>query len=211
MGVNTEQRVRAAAVELFADKGFHGTGIRELAQAAKISSASLYHYMGTKEELLERIMRECLDRLLAAARQLTGSDPAARLAGLVALHVFTHATRPAETRVVDHELHVLSPDARREIVRRRDEYERLWAKTIDEGIASGVFHDGRPGLTRLALLDMCNGVSNWYSPHGPLSLDELATHHARLAVRMLDGGENDFPTVVEHARAVVSTVWNSPL
>lgn len=211
MAVNTEQRVRAAAVKLFADKGFHGTGIRDLARVAKISSASLYHYMGTKEDLLAAIMCECLDRLLAAARQVAGNDPCDRLAGLVALHVFTHATQPAETRVVDHEVHVLSPDARREIVRRRDEYERLWAETIEEGISSGVFRDSRPGLTRLAVLEMCNGVSNWYSPSGPLSLDELATHYARLAIRMLGGGENDFFPAVAAARSVVSTVWNSTL
>ncbi|GLY69235.1 TetR/AcrR family transcriptional regulator [Amycolatopsis taiwanensis] len=207
----TEQRVRAAAVKLFADKGFHGTGIRELAQAAKISSASLYHYMGTKEELLEGIMCECLDRLLAAARQVPASDPRDRLAGLVALHVLTHAIEPAQTRVVDHEVHVLSPEARSEVVRRRDEYERLWAETIEEGIAAGVFHDTRPTLTRLALLEMCNGVSRWYSPHGPLSLEELATHFARLAIRMLGGEENDFSATVGHARSVVSTVWKRTL
>lgn len=209
--MNTEQRVRAAAVKLFADKGFHGTGIRELAQVAKISSASLYHYMGTKEELLQGIMCECLDRLLLAARQVPGNDPRDRLAGLVALHVLTHAIEPAETRVVDHEVHVLSPRSRREVVRRRDEYELLWTETIEEGIASGVFHDTRPALTRLALLEMCNGVSRWYSPRGPLSLTELATHFARLATRMLGAEENDFSTPVEHARSVVSTVWKRTL
>ena len=43
---------RETMVALFAAKGFHGTGIRELADAAGLSSATLYHYMGTKEDLL---------------------------------------------------------------------------------------------------------------------------------------------------------------
>ena len=51
LALTTQQRVRRAAVKLFAGKGFHGTGIRDLAQEAKISSASLYHYIGTKEDL----------------------------------------------------------------------------------------------------------------------------------------------------------------
>lgn len=211
MALTTEQRIRRAAIKLFADKGFHGTGIRDLAQAAKISSASLYHYMGTKEDLLADVMRECLARLLRAARGLTGEDPRDRLAGLVALHVLTHATQPAETRVVDHEVHVLSPTVRRRIVSLRDEYELLWTETISDGIRAGVFQDAEPVVTRLALLDMCNGVTRWYSPRGPLSLEQLATHYARLALRMLGGPENDFSFPVQQAREVVSTVWKRTL
>jgi AcrR family transcriptional regulator len=211
MAMTTGERVRAAAVKLFAGKGFHGTGIRDLAQAAKISSASLYHYMGTKEELLAGIMRECLERLLLAARRLPGEDPPERLAALVALHVLTHATQPDRTRVVDHELHVLSTTARREIVRLRDEYEELWIAAIDDGIRAGAFHDSEPGVTRLALIEMCNGVSRWYSPRGPLSLEDLADHYAQLASRMLSGRENDFSATVSQVRSVVSTVWKKPL
>ena len=48
----TGERVRQAALELFAERGFHGTGIRQLAERAGVSSASLYHYLGTKEDLL---------------------------------------------------------------------------------------------------------------------------------------------------------------
>ena len=54
--------------KLFATKGFHGTGIRDLAQEADLSSASLYHYMGTKEDLLAEIMHTALNRLLDAAQ-----------------------------------------------------------------------------------------------------------------------------------------------
>lgn len=209
--MNTGERVRAAAVKLFAGKGFHGTGIRDLAQAAKISSASLYHYMGTKEELLAGIMRECLERLLIAAGRLPGEDPPERLAALVALHVLTHATQPDRTRVVDHELHVLSTTARREIVRLRDEYEQQWTVAIEDGIRAGSFHDSEPGVTRLALIEMCNGVSRWYSPRGPLSLEDLADHYAQLANRMLGGRGNDFSATVSRVRSVVSTVWKKPL
>ncbi|HVV11703.1 TetR/AcrR family transcriptional regulator [Amycolatopsis sp.] len=213
MALTSEQRVRRAAVKLFADKGFHGTGIRDLAQAAKLSSASLYHYMGTKEELLAGIMRECLTRLLTGAREVAAgqADPPARLAALVALHVLTHARRPAETRVVDNEVHALSAATRREIVRLRDAYEQLWAETIQDGLAEGVFHDSQPAVTRLALLEMCNGVARWYSPRGPLELDHLAIHYAMLALRMVASAESDCAAAVRAASEVVSTVWRTPL
>jgi AcrR family transcriptional regulator len=213
VALSTAQRVRRAAVKLFADKGFYGTGIRDLAQAAKISSASLYHYMGTKEDLLAEIMRECLERLLLGAREATEgvTDPRQRLASLVALHVLAHAIQPAETRVVDNEVHALSPAARRRIVRLRDEYEQMWADAIEDGIRSQTFHNAEPAVTRLAQLEMCSGVARWYSPRGPLALDRLAGHYALLAMRMLGSTSNDCQAALDRARAVVSTVWHTPL
>ncbi|WP_435159585.1 TetR/AcrR family transcriptional regulator [Amycolatopsis sacchari] len=209
MALNTEQRVRRAAVRLFAEKGFHGTGIRDLAQAAGISSASLYHYMGTKEDLLVTIMRECLDRLLLGARRAVEgvADPRERLASLVALHVLAHARQPAETRVVDNEVPALSAAARRRVVALRDEYEQLWTDVIGEGLRHRAFAVAEPAVTRLALLEMCSGVARWYSPRGPLDLDRLASHYACLALRMLGSTDDDCPAGVETARKVVADLW----
>lgn len=198
-------------MHLFAGKGFHGTGIRDLAQEAGISSASLYHYMGTKEDLLAGIMGECLDRLLLGARRVTDGvpDPRHRLVSLVALHVLAHATQPAETRVVDNEVHALSAITRQRIVALRDEYEQLWATVIDDGLREHAFTTAEPAVTRLALLEMCSGVARWYSPGGPLELDRLATHFAGLALRMLGAEGEHCPHALDAARTVVSQVWGS--
>lgn len=211
MVVTTRERVRQAAVKLFAAKGFHGTGIRDLAQEAELSSASLYHYMGTKEDLLVAIMSESLQRLLDAAEETIAglSDPASRLSTLVALHVLAHAIQPDDTRVVDNEVHALTAGARAEVVGLRDAYERLWADAIDDGVAAGIFHTGQPSVTRLALLEMCSGVARWYSPRGPLNLDQLATHYAELAMRAL--GCPSPPPDLQNCREVVSRVWRVPV
>jgi AcrR family transcriptional regulator len=209
----TRERVRQAAVKLFAAKGFHGTGIRDLAQEAELSSASLYHYMGTKEDLLVAIMSESLQRLLDAAEETTAglTDPASRLSTLVALHVLAHAIQPDDTRVVDNEVHALTADARAEVVGLRDAYERLWADTIDDGVAAGIFHTGQPSVTRLALLEMCSGVARWYSPNGPLSLNQLASHYAELAMRALGCAELPAAPNLQNCREVVSRVWRVPV
>jgi len=209
MAVSSRERVRAAAVKLFATKGFHGTGIRDLAQEAELSSASLYHYMGTKEDLLAEIMHTALNRLLDAAREATAGspDPVHRLRTLVALHVLAHAVGPAETRVVDNEVDVLSPAAREPVVALRDGYERLWATTIDEGVAAGVFHTEHPAVTRLALLEMCSGVARWYSPHGPLALDQLAEHYAELASRALGCTSTPGVSNLARCREIIAKEW----
>lgn len=204
---STDVRVRKAAVRLFAEKGFHGVGIRELAQAAKLSSASLYHYMGTKEDLLADIMSDCLGRLLTGAERALSStqSPVEQMGRLVALHVLTHAVQAAETTVVDNEVRSLSAAARRSVIALRDSYERMWADVIAEGCRTGVFHAEDQAVTRRALLEMCSGVARWYSPRGPLSLDALAGHYGALVLRSL--GADPVPVDVGPCTAIVADVW----
>lgn len=209
---DTQRQVWDAAVRLFAAKGFHGTGIRELADAANLSSASLYHYMGTKEDLLAGIMRDSLERLLRTAAEVVeqAPSPPARLGSLVQLHVLTHALLPLETTVVDNEIRALSPASRREIVALRDSYELLWRTAIEDGCRGGEFRTTAPGVARLALLEMCSGVARWYSPRGPLGLDEIAIRHAEIAfhVLQLDGDPTAVPLPdLAHYTALVSRVW----
>ena len=82
----TRQRVRDAAVELFAERGYHGVGIRELAERAGLTSATLYHYMATKQDLLVELMTENLETLIESAQTAVaeaGSDPTAQLRAVV--------------------------------------------------------------------------------------------------------------------------------
>ncbi|MEN8707995.1 MAG: TetR/AcrR family transcriptional regulator [Nocardioides marinisabuli] len=183
----TGERVRRAALELFAERGFHGTGIRQLAEHAGLSSATLYHYMGTKEDLLVELMRASLERLVAAADDVLvhHAGATARLGALVRLHVTSHAERPLETRVVDDEVHALSPERRHEVVALRDRYEAAWQQVIDQGLATGAFSVESAAVARRALLEMCSGVARWFDPAGPVALADLADQYAVLALRLL--------------------------
>ncbi|MEV6239101.1 TetR/AcrR family transcriptional regulator [Lentzea sp. NPDC051838] len=182
--MSTEERVREAAVALFAERGFHGTGIRDLAQAAGLSSATLYHYMGTKEDLLAEIMRTSLTALIAEAEKITG-DPRERLVALVKMHVQAHAEKPRETTVVDGEMRALTGERRAEIVALRDRYERFWQNAIVDSLKARQLSTADPSIARLALLEMCSGVSRWYSPEGPVKLSDLTVQYADMALGML--------------------------
>ena len=184
----TAERLRAAALTLFAERGYHGTGIRQLADAAGLSSASLYHYMGTKEDLLVAIMRDSLGRLVEAGEAITADarrTPRDRLVALVRLHVTTHAQAPDETRVVDDEVRVLSTESRQEVVALRDRYERAWQQVLEDGVEAGSFALADPALARRALLEMCSGVARWWTPRGPLGPDAVAEDYAALALRVV--------------------------
>ena len=199
--MSTDQHIRDAAVRLFAEKGFAATGIRELANAVGITTASLYHYVGTKEDLLVRIMREGTGRLLDRGRAIVeaGGPPEEQLGRLVRLHVVVHALHQRSSTVVDNEIRALSPDRRDEIVAQRDAYEDVWRTVLERGVAEGVFRAGDPGLTRLNLIDLCTGPVRWYRADGPLSLEELGDRMVDRAFALVGAARDGRP--LTHADA----------
>ena len=108
------RRLLIAAVEAFAERGYHATTTRDIAGRAGMSPAALYIHYKTKEELLHRISRigheKALDILRTAARR--EGTPAERLSDAVSSFVRWHAGGRTTARVVQYELDSLGPDAR---------------------------------------------------------------------------------------------------
>jgi AcrR family transcriptional regulator len=182
----TKQRIEQAALQLFAAKGFEATGIRDIADLAGLSTSALYHYMGSKDELLVAFMVESMTELTRVAHAaLEGAEhAAAQLAALVRAHVGFHTLDAQRSLVADDELRAVSDAAFTKVMQLRDGYERLWAETLERGKRSGEFSFADARITRLALLEMCNGVARWYSDRGPKHPAEIADAFADLALAM---------------------------
>jgi AcrR family transcriptional regulator len=185
VGAPTQQRLTDAALTLFATKGYAATGIREIAEAADLTSAALYHYMGTKEDLLIHLMTEGLQRFVSASRQALVDLPGAEreLVALTRVHVATETVMRRLSLVIDGEVRSLTDGAG--VLALRDEYESLWAGTISLGLSAGAFNVAEPRLARLALVEMCNGVAQWFSPQGQLSLSQVCDHFSDMALALL--------------------------
>ena len=195
----TQQRITDAALTRFASKGFAATGIREIADAVGITTASLYHYMGTKEDLLVHIMTEGLTRFASAARLAAAdlADPARQLVALVRVHVATEAMQRRMSLVIDNEIRALTRSA--DVVQLRDAYEDLWRQPIDVGVEAGVFHVADPALARLALLEMCNGVAQWFRPDGALRLAEVCDRFSDMALSLTQARDEDTGEILSTA------------
>ena len=61
--INTEDRIRAAAREVFLSKGFDGARMQEIADTAGINKALLHYYFRSKENLFEAVFEEVLQHL----------------------------------------------------------------------------------------------------------------------------------------------------
>jgi AcrR family transcriptional regulator len=206
----THERIRAAALDLFASRGFHGTGIRDIAKLADVSTANLYHYTGSKDRLLLQIMEGALEKLLEAAREihLREDDPRRRIEQLVRMHVITHALSPKASSVVDDQFIYLEGEQREQIVSMRDEYEEFYSTAISGGVESGSFKVPQQSSARLGLLEMLSGVARWYSPKGKMGPAELAEIHVTLSLSLL-GADNSEPiTQLGYVSELIESIWS---
>ena len=163
----------ALAGRLFQERGYHGVGMRAIAEAAGIQAASLYHHFRNKEELLlETIFVVDRDMVVEQLPILDGPGThRERLARLVHAHIMHIGANHDAWRVAGRELRALSPE----------HLEMVQA----DGVGAGEFVCGDPRLATLALLDMINGPNEWYQPDGRLDIGEIADLYAEMVIRQL--------------------------
>jgi AcrR family transcriptional regulator len=175
------------AARVFARQGYDQTTVPQLADELGLAAGSLYHYFGSKEQLLIAICDQLMDPLLDEARAITADhdddNPEAQLQQLVRLWVAHVIERRNHMLVFQQERHVIDHGDQWRLVRdRRKEFERLM-----ESVLERVHDDGRARLTdaRLslaALLGMVNHTAQWYRPRGRLTAAEIADGYVELIV-----------------------------
>ena len=174
-----------AALDTFAAKGYHGATIREIAGRADVSVAGIYHHFPSKQRLLERLMANTMDDLVAATEAMVveaGDDPRARLEAAVAAHVRFHIDSQRESFVGNTELRSLEEPARAEIVRKRDRQREIFRNAVLDGVRKAVFTVQVPEEAGRALVTMCTAVAAWYRASGPLDPEEIVRRYQQLAL-----------------------------
>lgn len=179
--------IEDAARRLFATQGFAGTSMRDLARSAGVSSANIYNYAASKEELLWRVTMTTLRSLMSgvAAAIASSTCPAAQLDAAVRAHVTYHAENPRPARISRAELGYLLPRHRREVAELRDEYEHDFRRLIRNGAELGFFDAALERYAAFSILEAGYGVGVWYRPTGELSVAGIGDVYSTLAMRMV--------------------------
>lgn len=177
------------ALMAFAEQGFNGASMRDIAKRAGTSLSNLYNYFPSKEELLVAVLKDANDELLSrTSRTVAAAKPSAteRLRAAVRAYVgFVVDTQPASV-VALSELRYLTGERRRELVAARDETEALFLQIVDQGVASGEFGTNRPRDATRAVLLLCATVANWFRPDGELSREAVAEMQADFALALVE-------------------------
>lgn len=178
--------IRAAALALFAERGYQATTMADIGAAIGIRGPSLYKHVGSKQELLSQIMIETMDTLIANHRAAIAGceDVAERLRRAAEAHVRFHARHRLEAFVGTREIRSLQQPHRAEVLERRARYERGFRDLVTDGIGAGRFHVVSAKLTSYAILDLGMGASVWYREDGDLTEDQIVYQYGDFALRL---------------------------
>ncbi len=173
---NTRADVVQAAGRLFAERGYHGTSMRDLGRELGLQGSSLYSHISSKEALLVDVVQRAADLFEGAAEAAMAldGDNRDRLRALVAGHVDVLLDHVDEARTFLNEARSLDEPHRSRVLGARDSYERSFRQVLEGGVAEGTFRKGLdPAVAGILLLSVLNSVDRWYRPDGRLDRADL--------------------------------------
>jgi AcrR family transcriptional regulator len=178
--------VLRAAGRIFRERGFAETSMRDIAAAADLSVANLYHHFSGKDEILFFCQDRSLDLMLAAvadARRLRGG-PAARLQHVLRAHAGA-VLDEVEGTVAHVATEALPDPLRRRIVAKRDRYERAVRDLVDACVTHGARRNGDVAVLTRAMLGALNWTATWFRPDGEQPAAAVADTIASYLIRGL--------------------------
>lgn len=183
--------IRVAAT-LFKDHGYRATTLNDIAVGAGMDRATVYYYVGSKEELLREAVRGLLGENVSQAELLVGAklSPREKLEGIIHLLMLSYDKnypyayvyiQQKMQRVAD----ALSPWAK-EMANQTNRFEKAVRSIIQEGMQSGVFRDDVPvNLAANAIFGVVNWTHRWYDPGGRNSAEEIADAFCKIVLQGL--------------------------
>lgn len=166
-----------AAAAVFAEKGYHGSSTKDIADRLGIRQGSLYYYFKSKESALEEVCKIGVEGFVQRLEAILARDiaPAEMLRAAVHNHLAPLEDRPNYVRVFQRERHELPPVRRRKISAAAGHYEKLLQTMFERGVAAGDFRQGLDcRRATLGLLGMCNAVGDWIDSEPGATIWEIA-------------------------------------
>lgn len=182
--VENELLDRAAA--LFAERGYEGTTLQDIAEAIGITRPSLYNYIKSKDDLLGMLVSGLTETLAKELAELEASEGSAadRLAGSVRAVALRICEHPARFRLLDRSEHILPEEFRRRHESAKRAILTHMRAIIADGAVSGEFWPLDERTAALSIVGSCNWVAWWYRPDARgADPGAVANQLAEMAVR----------------------------
>lgn len=185
---HTSKRIQDAALELFYERGFQATTMREIALACGLTPGALYNHFSSKDQLLGSMLVDIhrkLESTLEAALASAGDDPREQLRAYSRAHGFFHTQYVIEARVGNREIGSLPEDAAAQVVEIRRRATETLRTILESGRSIG--HFDVPNVTAVSnlILTMGMAIANWFRQGRELSHEGMADLHAEMVMRMV--------------------------
>jgi len=188
---DTYEEILEAAAKAFSKNGYNGTSLAEIAKAVGIKTPALYYHFKSKNEILYAYLMRSGENISNAVQKEVaeaGNDPEQRLNGFVKSYIRTQLemidTMPTINTMI------LSSTVSKALTKTKYKWIQNWERRmiemirdiLEEGSKAGVFRYRNLAPTAFFLMGSIDFVVNWYRPDGSLSIDDLASEYAELAL-----------------------------
>jgi AcrR family transcriptional regulator len=176
-----KQIIQEAAAQLFRDKGYAATSMRDLAEAVNLKASSLYNHISSKEEILKEICFANAYRFLSIMEEVeaTTVSPQEKVRQLLGLHIRTAMQDTTSVTAFNDEWRHLSEPELSEFRALRKDYEGRFLAIIKEGIETGQFQALQPKLMLYTIFSSVRWLYDWYQPGKRLSAEAVEKEIAR--------------------------------
>ncbi len=155
------------AAQLFAQQGINGTTVRDIADRVGMLSGSLYHHFPSKDAMVEAILNEYVDAILARYRAVAAevADPRERLDRLIHVSIETAFAHPYATEIYQANAPQLAETGSAALREGARSIQQTWLSTIKDGVAAGELRaDVEPNVFYRMLRDALWLSVRWYRP-----------------------------------------------
>jgi AcrR family transcriptional regulator len=186
-GLSMRENILAAAVQLFAEYGYHAAPLRDIARIAGIQAASIYYHYPNKQSLLIEIMAIHMQSLIRNLERILQDyhDPVQRLQAAITNHIRLHTTYKAEFFIIDTEMRALEDENRMRIIALRDSYDALLQELLKDGMERGTFRRSDVKVTSYAIIAMCTEVATWFRSGGRLNVQQVIDIYCQMITQGL--------------------------
>jgi AcrR family transcriptional regulator len=173
------------ASELFAEKGYRATTVRDIADAAGVLSGSLYHHFDSKESIVDELLSSFLDDLLSRYRAIldAGEPPRVTFERLVQEAFDSLPRHRAAIVVFQQEGDYLAQFERFSyLTSAAAEVEKMWTDVIRRGVEVGDLVSENPKLTYRFVRDAIWVSVRWFRPDGAWSTHDVSGQFIKTVV-----------------------------
>lgn len=171
-----------AASRLFKERGYKSVTLAQIAEVAGVDRATVYYYVGSKEELFREAVEDLVDKNAAKAQRIFRAkdlDPKQKLTQLVeALMCSYEEHYPHMYVYIQEEMHQVASDTSdwaQSMSRHTHRWETIFIKLVEEGMESGVLRRDIPASIAVnALFGMLNWTHRWFKPGGKRTAKDIA-------------------------------------
>jgi AcrR family transcriptional regulator len=175
------------AAQMFREKGFAATSMRDLAETVGIEAASLYNHIRSKNEMLESICFDVANRftLFMDELELQEVPVISKIETLLRFHIRQMFDQVEEVIVCDREWKHLDEPYLSNFHNQRRTYRKRFAAIIEDGIRKNEINNIDAPTAVIIMLHAVNGIESWHRSRAKISASELEDNMVTIMIEGL--------------------------